>query len=259
MKFLSSSIFILTLFLLFFTSCNPGYSHIKKHYDVLNNQTVFVQTVETAGPHACTEAGLAEGEESEICGTLMANLPTVTGRYVGTGTFIKYQGSIHVLTAEHVCNPEEFANVLERGNITIHVKRTSEITINSQKFFSHATIIKKNAEHDLCLLRLEEQPAKIKVAKVEKTKTRRGAEVHYAGAPYGMMSEDFLLTFEGSYAGTIKEAMVFSLPCAQGASGSSIRNKKNKIISMVQRVHPEFNHVCFGVRTEHLISFLKQP
>ncbi len=250
---------ILSLSLLFFISCNPGHPHIKKYYSELDQQTVFVHTVETVRPSGCYEKGVPDGVESETCKLLLQNLPELSGRYVGTGTFIKYEKKIHVLTAEHVCNPDEFPATVERGNVVIGVSKTSKITINSRQFETNAKIIKLDPAHDLCLLELEQPPSKIKPAKIARKSPKRGHGVHYAGAPYGMISENFLLTFDGTYAGLLKPGMVFSLPCASGASGSSIRDKDNKIVSMVQRVHPNFNHICLGVSTKKLRGFLSLP
>ena len=71
-----------------------------------------------------------------------------------------------------------------------------------------------------------------------------------------MISESFLLTYDGYYSGKMDENMIFALPCASGASGSSIRNAKNEIISMVQKVHTGFNHICYGISTKSLREFV---
>ena len=244
---------------MFFTSCNTGYSHIKRYYRILDEQTVFVQTTETATAGDCHEAGLLPGEESQACQMILQTLPEVTGRFVGTGTFILYNDKIHVLTAEHVCSPNEFPKSITRDNFIIDVHLTTNIIVNSRNFEATAKVIKEHADHDLCLLELDKYPEDVRLAKVARKKPKRGAEVHYTGAPYGLMSDKFLLAFEGSYSGLINDnAMVFALPCAQGASGSSIRDRKNKIVSMVQRVHPSFGNICFGVATEHLKTFLTE-
>jgi len=54
----------------------------------------------------------------------------------------------------------------------------------------------------------------------------------------------------------MQEGEVFALPCAPGASGSSIRDDQNMIVSMVQRVHSKFHHICFGVNTSAIREFL---
>ena len=194
-------------------------------------------------------------ESEDVCDVILPRLPDIHGRYVGTGTFIKHEGKIRVLTAEHVCYPDEIPDQIDQDGVTITVTKTTNITVRSQQYSSSAKIVKKDKQLDLCILEIEEK-IKIKPAKIAKKPPKRGDSVHYAGAPYGMISESFLLAFDGYYSGDYSKAMVFSLPCAQGASGSSIRNRKNEIVSMVQRVHPGFNHICLGVTTKELRGFL---
>ena len=240
---------------IFFTSCQINKTYVKKYYEKLNNETVFVETANVASASGCVSKSQEMSEDGALCEMLLLRLPDIHSRYVGTGTFIKHEGKIRVLTAEHVCYPDEIPDELNQDGVTITVTKTSNITVRSQHYSSSAKIIKKDKNLDLCILEIEEE-IKVKPAKIAKKSPKRGEYVHFAGAPYGMISESFLLTFEGTYSGDYSQAMVFSLPCAQGASGSSIRNRKNEIVSMVQRVHPGFNHICLGVTTEELRAFL---
>ena len=246
---------IITIFCIFFTSCYTGKLRITNYYGILSEQTVLVETTDIAEAVGCKEETTGADKVSEICEMLLKNLPDIHGRYAGTGTFIRHHDKMRVLTAEHVCYPNEVPPTVKKGNITIEVKKTSEIIVRSGDFESKATIVKKDNDLDLCILELSDPP-QVRPAKVSRKKPKRGAHVHYAGAPFGMMSDSFLLTFDGIYSGTLTENMVFSLPCASGASGSSIRNKRNEIISMVQKVHIEFSHVCYGVATKKLRDFL---
>jgi len=230
-------------------------THVKNYYKKLNDQTVFVETTDIVKAVGCEQKSADFLMEESICSFLLQNLPDIHGSYIGTGTFISHQGKTRVLTAEHVCYPAEMPDVIDRGDVIIRVERSSSIIVRSQHFSSAAKIVKKSKDLDLCILELEEE-IKIKPAKIARKIPKRGSYVVYAGAPYGMISEALLLTFEGTYSGDSISSMVFSLPCAPGASGSSIRNRKNKIISMVQRVHPEFSHICVGVSTAKLRDFL---
>ncbi len=245
---------IICSILFFFTSCASA-PHVKKYYKKLEEQTVFVETIDSAKAVACREEGYEADKTSPLCETLLSELPELHGRYAGTGTFVKHNGKIIVLTAEHVCFPDEVPDEVKRGNVTLQVEKSTKITVSSRDFSSKAKIIKKDAGLDLCILELEKEP-KVRVAKIAKRAPARGDMIFYAGAPFGMMSDEFLLTYSGQYSGKLNGSMVFALPCAQGASGSGIRNRRNRIVSMVQRVHPSFNHVCFGVSTDQLIQFM---
>ena len=254
MKPISIICIICTTFI-FFTSCQSSNAYVKKYYKKLDEQTVFVETQESASVAACIEDNYLGELPSPLCATLLRELPDLSARYVGTGTFVKYNGKTTVLTAEHVCYPNEVPDEVRRDGVTLTISKTSKVKINSREFTANAKILKKDAALDLCILELDDEPD-VRVAKIAKKRPKRADHIFYAGAPYGLMSENFLLTYEGKYSGTLRGAMVFSLPCAQGASGSAIRNHRNRIVSMVQRVHPGFNHVCFGVSTESLIDFM---
>jgi len=249
---------IITISCGFFTSCHTGKLRITNYYGSLNEQTVFVETAVVAEAAKCINTDAKSEEDNEICDMLLKKLPDIHGRYVGTGTFIRHHDKMRVLTAEHVCYPDEVPPTVKKDNITIEVKATTRITVRSRNFESAATIIKKDNKLDLCILEIDDlsKPPKVKPAKISRKRPKRGAHVHYAGAPFGMMSDEFLLTFDGIYSGALMENMIFSLPCASGASGSSIRNKKNEIVSMVQKVHVDFHHVCYGVDTKKLRDFL---
>jgi len=240
---------------LLFISCQVRAPYVAGYYNLVNEQTVFIETVDTAKAAGCVEAGLVKGEASEVCEMLMQSLPDIHGKYVGTGTFIRHEGKIRVLTAEHVCFPDEVPDTVERGTVVIQVEKTTEITVASGKFRAEAKIIKKDKSLDLCILELSEQPL-VRTPVFSLYSPKRGDFVFYGGAPYGMISENFMLVYDGYYSGKMHNNMIFSLPCASGASGSSIRNEKNEIISMVQKVHTGFNHICYGVSTEALRDFV---
>ena len=254
MKLLTTLIIVIFSALVF-TSCQVKSSYVKSYYDIVNEQTVFIETVDIARAAGCTERGLPDGAKSEMCEMIMESLPDIHGKYVGTGTFISHEGKIRVLTAEHVCFPDEVPDKVERGPVTIHVEKSSEISIASGKFRAKAKILRKDKALDLCLLELSDQPL-VRTPRFSLYPPMRGDFVFYGGAPYGMISESFLLTYDGHYSGKMNDNMIFALPCASGASGSSIRNSKNEIISIVQKVHTGFNHICYGVSTKSLREFV---
>jgi hypothetical protein len=128
--------------------------------------------------------------------------------------------------------------------------------VSSAHYRSVGIIAKMDTIKDLCLVELENPPKNIVPAEVSTKSIMRGEYVSYAGAPHGMMSDNFMLVFEGIFSGYFNDSFIFSLPCARGASGSSIRDKSGKIISMVQRVHIKFRHICYGASTKDILEFL---
>lgn len=243
-------VFIILLMQVFYISCSSR--GLQRQYNNLNEQTVFIGNTVVVKAVRCQERGI---ENTPACIELLKNLPDIYESNSGSGTFVKHKGKIKVLTAEHVCHPSNVPKKIEKGNFVVEVSKESSIKIASRNFVSNGKVVKFNEEKDLCLIEIEEQPD-VKVAWVALYMPERGSRIHYAGAPYSMMSEKFLLYFEGTYSGSMQENEIFALPCAPGASGSSIRDEHNMIVSMVQKVHSKFHHICFGVNTSAIREFL---
>ena len=143
MKSLTTLTIVLLLTFLF-TSCQIRTPYVKGYYSLINEQTVFIETHDIARAAGCTEDGLPLGARSEMCEALLSSLPDIHGRYVGSGTFIRHEGKIRVLTAEHVCFPDEVPDKVEKESVTIYVEKSSEISVASGNFRAKATIIKKD-------------------------------------------------------------------------------------------------------------------
>ena len=145
-------------------------------------------------------------------------------------TYEGYSGQGDVLTVAHVCEKEPIPDIMSVDGVTLHVEVKHKIKVIRGSFVTSATIIRMDVENDLCLLALEKEPENVTLPKIAKKPPERGSSVHYAGAPYGMMTGDYMVTFNGTFAGRLGSGFGFSLPCAPGASGSSIRNKKGEIV-----------------------------
>jgi hypothetical protein len=244
-------VIIIFVMQVFFTACNSR--SLQNQYSVLERQTVFVENSTVVKAARCAQLGV---EDTPDCKILLESLPDIYSRSTGSGTFINRKGKITVLTVEHVCSGSDVPNLIERGEFMVEVKQEIKLKIASGNFVSFGKVIKADKEKDLCLIELDEQPNNARVAHVSLYPARKGSKVYYAGAPYGMMSNEFMMYFEGNYSGPHEGSDIFSLPCAPGASGSSIRNEHGMIVSIVQKVHSKFNHVCFGASTQSIRDFL---
>ena len=239
-----------------FTQCSAVKRSITPaHYKTIEKQTVLIESVTVVTPDKCKNDS-KEKDGDEVCQNLIRELPPIRGASVGTGTFIKVGKKIVVLTAEHVCSPDAVPDEVKTdAGITIFTKVEHTINVNSRFFSGKGTILKRNAHLDLCLLSLDSQP-NVLVAKIAQSAPERGSKIHYAGAPFGSMSMDMLMLFEGRHAGSRDKFLVFAMPCEQGTSGSGVRNSENQIFSIVQRVNGNFKHMCYGVRADLLREFL---
>jgi hypothetical protein len=224
-------------------------------YKIIEKQTVLVESITTVKPDRCENSNISK-KDNNVCQSLLKDLPPIRGISLGTGTFIKIDNEIVVLTAEHVCSPDYVpTKVSSKLGITIFTKIEHTININSRFFSGKGKIIKRNKHLDLCLLSLDSKPD-VLAAKIAPAAPERGAKIHYAGAPFGLMTSDLLMLFEGYHAGTSGTFLAFAMPCERGTSGSGVRNNKNQVFSIVQRVNGRFKHMCYGVRTDLLNEFL---
>jgi len=250
---INNSIFLIicgTVLIFTLSSCCTVPSQ-KRAYDLFVEQTTLVKVVTKAEVVRCESK-----ENPKLCEELKDKFPPLSLSSTGTGTFIDFREQVHVLTVAHVCEKEPVPDIMSVDGVTLHVEVKHKIKVVRGSFVSSATIIRMDVENDLCLLALEKEPQDVTLPKIAKKPPERGTYVHYAGAPYGMMTGDYMVTFNGTFAGRLGKGFGFSLPCAPGASGSSIRNKKGEIVSIVQRVIPSFKHMCYGGSTESINKFL---
>jgi len=236
------------------TSCCPTWSQSaqKSRYDLFVEQTTLVKVMTKAEVVKCEQS---KGS-SKICKSILKEFPPLSLRSSGTGTFIDYRKQVHVLTVAHVCEKEPIPEVMSIDGVTLYVEIKHTITVVRGNFKTNATIIKMDKKNDLCLLSIDKEPKNVTLPKIASKDPTRGSYVSYAGAPYGMISGTYLVTFSGTFAGYIGDGFGFSLPCAPGTSGSSIRNEKGEIVSIVQRVIPSFKHMCYGGSTKSINKFL---
>ena len=242
---------------LFFTQCGIQGKYAGPTtaiYKLIETQTVLVEVSTTITPTQCVnKSNLAKKED--LCSKILPDLPPIHGSHVGTGTFIRLNGQIVVLTAEHVCSPDEVPKRLGKDEVDIYPTVETKIDIKSRIYTGIGTVLKMSKPLDVCVLSLDVQP-NVSVPNFSRNPPERGSKIYYAGAPQGFMSDTVLMMFDGRYAGTMGKMLAFSMPCEHGTSGASVRNSKNQIFSIVQRVNGQFKHMCYGVSTKELINFL---
>ena len=224
----------------------------KSDYEILAEQTVFIHVAVVAYPVKCEQKIL----RPDICEEILKQSLPIYDNSLGSGTYILHKGKIKVLSVEHLCGSNEPLTKIEYKGVTLTVKTETTITVASKGLRANGQIEKVDAKKDLCLIKLDKQPSII-LPEIAKKPLKRGDRVHYAGAPVGFASDTFTLSFEGSYSGTYGDDLIFSLPCKAGTSGSSIRNKDKKIVSIVQKVHTRWHYICFGAPLSSIKEFLK--
>ena len=251
MRLLSNRVIIillLTIFISSSTSLRPV--AVLPNTDV--DQAVFVEVMQVAMAESCEQ----EDGIPMVCPKLMAQLPPAVGHSIGSGTIVLHSGKLKVLTAGHACITEKVPESYTHQGVTIKIKSWSQVNVASKNYRSNGVVEKVSKEDDLCLIGLETIP-KVEPALIADSLPVMHDAVSYVGAPSGMMSDSFALKYDGRFSGNHFESPVFAMPCAQGASGSSIRDARGKIVSIVSRVNTNFHHICFGVNLDKIILFLK--
>lgn len=179
-------------------------------YSTLVEQTALVDVTTFAKPVGCKHN--ESSEMQKLCEKLLKKLPPIATRTVGTGTFIKHKKKIKVISAAHVCVPEDIPAEIKNKEITLIIKTDITIDVLSQSFSTKGKVEKLDSKNDLCILLLKKEP-NVEPVIFATRQPQRGSKVYYAGAPHGMMSDTFLLMFHGTFAGTFAKGLIFSLPC----------------------------------------------
>lgn len=249
---LLSNRFIIILLLTIFISSSASFRPVAVLPNSDVNQAVFVEVMQVAMAESCEQV---DGIPL-VCPKLMAQLPPAVGHSIGSGTVVLHDGKLKVLTAGHVCVAEKVPESFTHHGVTIKIKSWSQVNVASKNYRSNGVVEKVSKEDDLCLIGLETIP-KVEPALIAESLPIMHDVVSYVGAPAGMMSDSFALKYDGRFSGHHFGSPVFAMPCAQGASGSSIRDASGKIISIVSRVNTNFHHVCFGASLEKIRQFLR--
>jgi hypothetical protein len=251
LRLLSNRVIVALLLAIFIPSSAPLLPVISlPNTDV--DQAVFVEVMQIAMVESCEQAdGIPP-----VCQKLMAQLPPAVGHSIGSGTVVLHDRKLKVLTAGHVCIAEKVPETYTHRGVTIKVRSWSQVSVASKNYRSNGTVEKVSKEDDLCLIGLETIP-KVEPARIAKSLPAMHDVVSYVGAPSGMMSDSFALKYDGRFSGNHFGSPVFAMPCAQGASGSSIRDNRGRIVSVVSRVNTHFHHICFGANLGKIRRFLK--
>jgi S1-C subfamily serine protease len=151
-----------------------------------------------------------------------------------------------ILTAGHVCMmPPE---IKAMGGI----QAINLFDIHGEQFVGEVYAI--DEANDLCIIRMNEERPKIKLASQN---PNIGDRVFSGGYPSGWYKPGILHFFEG-YFGGIDDTRSgnYSFPAAPGSSGSAIVNARGELIGLVSAVIVDFHHITIGPSVEPISIFL---
>jgi len=164
---------------------------------------------------------------------------------MGSGMTIKRKGTIYVLTAGHVCQPQHYDPYLSSlsgiGTITNHLKGHGYFG-NQSEF----EILGVNIPKDICILKSKNKWVS-PPAKLAKKLPKQGSPLYMVAAPLGIFEPGVVLGFDGYYAGLDSEGdILVSMPTRPGTSGAAILNKENEIVGIIHSAISRIENVGIG-------------
>ena len=167
-----------------------------------------------------------------------------------SGAVILYDGKKHVLTAAHVCN----ANSDLFGPKEIEGYRAKFVLVGIDDRRYEGKVMKISFPIDSCLLYSEELD--IPHLRLSTKKPEYSEKVFNIAAPLGITYKNMIPVLTGQYSGDIGFKSYYTIPTAQGSSGSAIVNQKGELVGMIHSVHSRFHHIALSPTFSEMWNFL---
>ena len=175
---------------------------------------------------------------------------------MGSGMTIKQNGSIYVLTAGHICQPQHYdPRLLPLG----HAGTTTNYLMG-HGFYGNKTefeILGVNIAKDICILKPKSKWIS-PPAKLAKKMPKQGSSLYMVAAPLGIFEPGVVLGFDGYYAGLDSEGdILVSMPTRPGSSGAAILDKENKVVGIIHSAISRIENVGIGTPVNAIHELFK--
>ena len=162
----------------------------------------------------------------------------------GSGVIIKKtpNGSL-ISTAAHVCKIRHFKfETIEQFN---------KIQTQTGKFYK-TKLIEIDRKNDICII-LAKDLKNLKPVQLSPVPPKIGDYIYNIAAPEGLYKKDFMLIYEGFYAGDKNKRSYYSSFAANGSSGSMVLNHRGLLIGIITHTYRGV-HASIGPRYEALMK-----
>ena len=279
-KYLPKVLIMLTFIYLLSFSIFQSCVSIKDRKESLNHlkvmDNILLNSRDTPYPNQnfiFLKKGIQKKKNGQICSHSESDKDCTTVELFSTasGTALFNKGEeLYILTASHWCeddiNELQFLNYLPPPNTYDVTKKglpKFKIEVDFYGESLEATVIKKDKEKDLCMLKAKSRFAyKIDPIKLAKKMPKIGDDVYTISAPLGVSTYKTRLHFQGKFSGCDPENFFhfcyYTIPAIYGSSGSSILNKDGELIGIISIAMVDFNSVSGGAGIQEIKEFLSE-
>ena len=178
-----------------------------------------------------------------------------TFKYTSSGAVVLFRDKTKVvLTAGHSCSPTDPSKLKIKTNGTVEVESVIygyDINKIKHKFKVH----KIDNKEDLCLLISDTISGHaIRLAWEPPTLSET---IYNFAAPNGIFAKNMIPLFSGFYSGDLNNMSAYTIPAAQGSSGSVVVNKHGKLVGMIHSVHSKFESFSLSPTYGSIKKFLE--
>ncbi len=181
---------------------------------------------------------------------------------MSSGMFVKHsevkKNHSYILTTGHSCQPTLKGVIKERG-LTITPLATQHRIEDWYGKRYLAQVVRIDKKFDLCLLIVAGVPNSRHAVPLAPHPAKLGEKVYNLASPKGIFNKGMVLTFEGFFSGTSPFGSdIYSIPTKPGSSGSSVLNRRGKIVGILFAGFPQMENIAVVVPLYAIKRFLKE-
>ena len=241
--------------------------NIKNNIESFNMITFF----------AHIELGKCKKGNEDKCKILLSknslNKETYVNLSKGSGFIIKHdEKNTFIITANHVCDGlysllskdkyrkfahdfiVKFNKSTENFPFSFKIKFITSAIDFYGKIHIIKEIVKRDKKNDLCMLRSNKVWGKKVI--VSKNKPKLGDELYNLSTPHGYMADNMVPILKGYFSGIANNIYIYTIPAAEGSSGSPVFNKQGELVSILHSVLKKFSNISNGASLDSIKKFI---